>query len=145
MSGHKMIRGVWGPWSPTWSFTPRGPTPPRDVALEFDLTRNRGVLRWAPDPRGEKPVAYRVYASDEKGFSVSDRPYKVTVGTSDQVPSDVPRELRGRNLGHGAGGGGPRRSNSRARTRRSTAWSPWTRRASGAGLPTTPSRPGRSL
>ena len=83
-------KGLWGPWSPTWSFTPRGPAPPRDVALEFDRTRNRGSLRWAPDPHGEKPVAYRVYASDEKGFSVSDRPYKVTVGTSDQVPSLFP-------------------------------------------------------
>ena len=48
------------------------------------------LLRWAPNPTGEKPVAYRVYASDEKGFSVSDRPYKVTVGASDQVPSTFP-------------------------------------------------------
>ncbi|HQU41271.1 MAG: hypothetical protein B7Z73_03240 [Planctomycetia bacterium 21-64-5] len=29
-----------------------------------------------------------MYASDEKGFSVSDRPYKVTVGTSKSVPSE---------------------------------------------------------
>ncbi len=83
-------KGVWGPWSPTWSFTPRGPAPPRDVSLEFDRERNRGVLRWAPNPLGRKPVAYRVYASDEKGFSVSDRPYKVTVGVSDKMPSEFP-------------------------------------------------------
>ena len=83
-------KGVWGPWSPTWSFTPRGPAPPRDVSLEFDRERNRGILRWAPNPLGRKPVAYRVYASDEKGFSVSDRPYKVTVGVSEQVPSEFP-------------------------------------------------------
>jgi hypothetical protein len=80
-------KGVWGPWSPTWSFTPRGPTPPQEITLEFDPARGHGILRWAPNPLGEKPVAYRVYASDEKGFSVSDRPYKVTVGKSDQVPS----------------------------------------------------------
>jgi hypothetical protein len=83
-------KGVWGPWSPTWSFTPRGPAPPRDVRLEFDRERNRGVLRWSPNSLGKKPVAYRVYASDEKGFSVSDRPYKVTVGVSEKIPAEFP-------------------------------------------------------
>jgi hypothetical protein len=39
---------------------------------------------------GRKPVAYRVYASDEKGFSVSDRPYQVTVGVSEKMPSEFP-------------------------------------------------------
>jgi hypothetical protein len=83
-------KGVWGPWSPTWSFTPRGPTPPQDVTLEFDRERNRGVLRWAPNSRGRKPVLYRVHASDEKGFSVGDQPYKVTVGQSETIPSEFP-------------------------------------------------------
>ena len=44
-------KGVWGPWSPTWSFTPRGPAPPQNVSLEFDRERTRGVLHWAPGPR----------------------------------------------------------------------------------------------
>jgi hypothetical protein len=35
-------------------------------------------------------VAYRVHASDEKGFSVSDRPYTVTVGASAQLPPEFP-------------------------------------------------------
>jgi hypothetical protein len=83
-------KGVWGPWSSTWSFTPRGPAIPQDVRLEFDRERNRGVLRWAPNPRGRKPVAYRVYASNEKGFSVSDEPYMVTVGVSDEMPARFP-------------------------------------------------------
>ena len=83
-------KGVWGPWSPTWSFTPRGPAPPQDVYLEFDRERGRGVLRWAPNPVGHKPMAYRVYASDEKGFSVSDRPYTVTVGESKEMSSVFP-------------------------------------------------------
>jgi hypothetical protein len=83
-------KGVWGPWSPTWRFTPRGPAPPREVRLEFDRERNRGVLRWAPNPLGRKPVAYRVYASHEKGFTVSDRPYAVTVGVSEEMPSEFP-------------------------------------------------------
>jgi hypothetical protein len=83
-------KGVWGPWSRTWSFTARGPAPPRAVGLAFDREHNRGILRWAPGPLGRKPVAYRVYASDEKGFSVSDRPYKVTVGVSETIPSEFP-------------------------------------------------------
>ena len=83
-------KGVWGPWSQIWSFTTRGPTPPRDVSLEFDRERNRGVLHWAPNPLGRKPVAYRVYASNEKGFSVSDWPYKVTVGVSEKMPAEFP-------------------------------------------------------
>jgi hypothetical protein len=83
-------KGVWGPWSPTWSFTPRGPAPPRDVRFEYDPQHARGVLRWVNNPLGRRPVAYRVYGSDEKGFSISDRPYHVTVGISDKVPSEFP-------------------------------------------------------
>jgi hypothetical protein len=83
-------KGVWGPWGATWSFTTRGPAFPRDVRVEFDRDRNRGVLRWSPSQMGRKPVAYRVHASDEKGFSVSDRPYKVTVGVSGTLPSEFP-------------------------------------------------------
>ncbi len=81
-------RGVWGPWSKTWSFTPRGPAVPLDVALQFDQTL--GILRWSPNPQGRKPVAYRVYASDEKGFSVSDTPYKVSTGISQELPVEFP-------------------------------------------------------
>ncbi len=63
---------------------------PREVRLEFDRERNRGVLHWSPGPMGRKPVAYRVHASDEKGFSVSDRPYEVTVGAAGKMPSEFP-------------------------------------------------------
>jgi hypothetical protein len=83
-------KGVWGPWSPIWSFTSRGPAPSRDVRLEFEGEPNRGILRWAPSTLGRKAVVYRVYASDEKGFSVSDRPYAVTVGVSDKVAPEFP-------------------------------------------------------
>jgi hypothetical protein len=75
--------GVWGPWSATWRFTPRGPAPPLNVTLEYDAEKNRGILRWQPNPLGRKPVAYRVYASDEKGFSISDSPFSVAAGFYD--------------------------------------------------------------
>jgi hypothetical protein len=86
-------KGVWGPWSPTWSFTPRGPMPPVDVTLQFDAERGTGTLRWKPSPEGRKPARYRVYGSDEKGFSASDAPFTTTVGASKAVPSKRPENF----------------------------------------------------
>jgi len=83
----KNDKGVWGPWSATWSFTPRGPSPPVDVTLAFDSDRNVGTLRWKPNPTGRKPAKYRIYGSDEKGFSVYDKPFTVVVGASKEIPS----------------------------------------------------------
>jgi hypothetical protein len=70
-------KGVWGPWSAVWRFTARAPAPPVEVTLDFDAGRGVGTLRWKPDPAGRSPAGYRVYGSDEKGFSVSDQPYAV--------------------------------------------------------------------
>ena len=83
----KNEKGVWGPWSRTWSFTPHGPTPPTDVTVGFDQERGAGVLRWKPNASGRKPVKYRIYGSDEKGFSISDGPYQVNIGISKRLPS----------------------------------------------------------
>ena len=83
-------KGVWGTWSDTWSFVPRGPASPVNVTIQFDDRRTRGTLRWSPNPGGRKPVAYRVYASDEQGFSASDTPYPVTVGVSSTLPAEFP-------------------------------------------------------
>ena len=79
----KDANGVWGPWSRTWRFTPRGPSPPEKVAIEYDAQHNRGVLRWSPGRIGRRPATYRVYASDEKGFSVSDDAFEVAAGMYD--------------------------------------------------------------
>lgn len=65
--------GVWSEWSPTWTFRWQGPRVPRDVRVE---TTDQGILlRWSPNPKGERPVKYDVYGSDEKGFSVHKEPY----------------------------------------------------------------------
>jgi hypothetical protein len=77
-------KGVWGPWSATWSFTARGPNYPVDLSLDA------GVLRWKPNGAGRKPAGYRIYGSDEKGFSVSDAPYGVTIGICKELPSTFP-------------------------------------------------------
>lgn len=88
-------KGVWGPWSATWSFTARAPAPPHSLLLDYDPKQNRGTLRWSTGPKGHKPVSFRVYASDEKGFSVSDRPYKVTIGESKNLASEFPGNFIG--------------------------------------------------
>jgi len=94
-------QGLWGPWSRVWTFTPRGPGVPLGLALE--RTDNRCVLHWRPNPRGRRPVAYRVYGGDEKGFSVSDEPYKVNVGNqkdgrSPDFPANFVAEVAGDSL-----------------------------------------------
>jgi acetyl esterase/lipase len=82
----KNDKGVWGPWSKTWSFTPGGPAQPVKVTLDVA----RGILRWKPNAAGQKPVKYRVYGSDEKGFSVSDEAYRRNVGQSKDLPAQAP-------------------------------------------------------
>jgi hypothetical protein len=84
-------KGVWGPWSKTWSFTPSGPAEPVEVSLESAKgSDDKTVLRWKPNPVGRKPIKYRIYGSDEKGFSVSDEPYRRNVGQSKDLPALAP-------------------------------------------------------
>src|SRR4029077_19703292 len=83
-------QGVWGPWSKTFSFTPQAPNYPVAVALTYDRDKGTGLLKWKANPVGQKPVTYRVYGRDEKGFSVSDVPYKVTIGTSKELKPEFP-------------------------------------------------------
>src|SRR5581483_7069917 len=80
--------GVWGAWSRSWSFTPEGPAAPIDVTLS--VVDGRGILRWKPNPSGQAPAKYRIYGSDEKGFSMSDEPYQAAVGKSKDVPPTRP-------------------------------------------------------
>ncbi len=84
-------KGVWGPWSETWSFTAGGPAVPLEARMDFDPARAAGVLRWKPNPAGSRPAKYRVYGSDEKGFTASDDPYPVLVGNQKNgLPSTFP-------------------------------------------------------
>ncbi len=77
-------KGVWGPWSAIWSFTPRAPNHPVKLAIES------GTLRWSANPTGRKPASYRVYGSDERGFSISDQPYAVAVGATKELANPFP-------------------------------------------------------
>jgi hypothetical protein len=80
----KDAKGVWGPWSAIWSFTAKAPNYPLEVTIDS------GVLRWKPNPSGATPARYRIYGSDERGFSVSDRPYPVSVGACKELSNPFP-------------------------------------------------------
>ena len=81
-------KGVWGPWSKTWSFTPRGPALPLDVTVDYDQAKGVGTLRWKANPVGRAPVKYRVYGSDEKGFTIADQRHQSVVGVTKEAMAD---------------------------------------------------------
>ncbi|UCD51922.1 MAG: hypothetical protein JSW27_04650, partial [Phycisphaerales bacterium] len=86
----KDSNGVWGSWSDTWSFTAQGPAYPVDVALRFDPDIGIGTLTWSANLVGRPPAKYRVYGSDEKGFTVHDRPYEVKLGDTEELANPFP-------------------------------------------------------
>jgi hypothetical protein len=75
-------KGVWGPWSRTWSFTARGAACPIEVRMDHDRDKGVGTLRWKANPAGKRPAKYRVYGSEEKGFTIGDERYQGTIGVS---------------------------------------------------------------
>ncbi len=89
--------GVWGPWSRTFRFQVKAPGVPLDLKLVPDGAGGF-VLTWRPNPQGESPAAYKVYGSDERGFTASDTEYLVNRGKGfvrsieeyEAKPSDAP-------------------------------------------------------
>ena len=81
-------KGVLGPWSKTWSFTARGVACPVEVTVDYDQAKGLGTLRWKANPAGKRPAKYRVYGSDEKGFTIGDQRYQSTVGVSKKEMAD---------------------------------------------------------
>jgi hypothetical protein len=81
-------KGVWGSWSKTWQFTPRGPAHPLDVTVDYDQAKGIGTLRWKANPVGHRPVKYRVYGSDEKGFTIADQRHQSVVGVTKEAMAD---------------------------------------------------------
>jgi hypothetical protein len=86
----KDANGLWGPWSRTWSFIAQGPEYPVNVALKHDPDTGTGTLTWSAHPVGRAPARYRVYGSDEKGFTVQDTPYEVNLGATKDLPNPFP-------------------------------------------------------
>jgi hypothetical protein len=98
----KDCNGVWGPWSVTWSFTAQGPAYPVNVALKHNPDTGIGTLTWHANPIGRPPTSYRIYGSDEKGFTVHDTPYEVHLGDTKELtnpfPSNFVAEVKGTSL-----------------------------------------------
>ena len=86
----KDSNGVWGPWSDTWSFTAQGPAYPIDLAIKHNAGTGIGTLTWSANPAGRAPAKYRVYGSDEKGFTVHDAPYEVKLGDTKELANPFP-------------------------------------------------------
>jgi hypothetical protein len=68
-------QGVWGNWSPIWKFKWQGPRIP--VNLTSTIQDQNITISWQPNPRGERPVRYEVYGSNERGFTPSKKEYDV--------------------------------------------------------------------
>ena len=90
-------KGVWGPWSATWSFRLKAPGVPLGVRLVSD-GKGAFILHWKANPQGERPVAWKVYGSDEKGFTASDAEHQAFRGKGsvrsmdeyEKKPKDAP-------------------------------------------------------
>jgi len=76
-------RRAWGPWSEVWEFTPGGPGIPLNLARRVDEQARTVTISWQDNPQGTRPVRYKVYGSNEKGFTVSDTEYEVWVGNQE--------------------------------------------------------------
>jgi len=76
----KNANGVWGPWSEVASFKCAAPSVPINVRAIADENAGIVVLTWEANPRGRRPVMFKVYGSDEKGFTISDTEYMVVMG-----------------------------------------------------------------
>ncbi|MGB2862264.1 MAG: Ig domain-containing protein [Sedimentisphaerales bacterium] len=81
-------KGVWGPWSKTWRFSVRGPSHPLYVTVDYDQAKGMGTLRWKANPVGRAPIKYRVYGSDEKGFTIADQRHQGVVGVTKEEMAD---------------------------------------------------------
>ncbi len=86
----KDSNGVWGPWSETWSFTAQGPAYPISLAIKHSEDTGIGTLTWSANPVGTAPARYRIYGSDEKGFTVHDAPYEVKLGDTKELANPFP-------------------------------------------------------
>lgn len=74
-------RGLWGDWSPIWSFSVKGPAYPRNLHWDFAAGNTTDILqlRWEANPDGTAPELYEVYSGNERdGFFPADTALRVT-------------------------------------------------------------------
>ncbi len=71
---------VWGPWSKTYSFSAVAPAVPLDATAKFDRANRVAQLTWQRGNNGAAPVRFRIYGSEERGFTANDHPYEYNDG-----------------------------------------------------------------
>ena len=76
----RSVEGVWGPWSPVFSFSALAPAVPANVTGRLDRSSRTVTLSWERGENGTKPVKYRIYGSAERGFTASDVRYRYNGG-----------------------------------------------------------------
>jgi len=72
-------KGVWGAWTRPFKFRCAAPGLP----VNLRVVAGKGMpvtIEWDDTPAARKAVAYRVYGSDEQGFTASDVEYVVRMG-----------------------------------------------------------------
>jgi hypothetical protein len=89
--------GVWGDWSKTVSFSAEASAVPLDVRASFDRGHRAARLGWQPGKGGTKAARYRIYGSEERGFSANDSPYDYNAGLEGvrQAPGNLFMETQG--------------------------------------------------
>ena len=84
-------QGVWGGWSEVSSFTPEAPAVPGHAEAKFDADTRTLHVSWSAGSGGSKPVEFRVYGSNERGFSANDKAYSFNAGLAgvEQAPANL--------------------------------------------------------
>lgn len=72
--------GVWGPWSDIFSFSVEAPGIPQNPQITYSPGTQKAKLFWKPNNKGTGIKCYKIYGSNERGFSVSDTVYKYNAG-----------------------------------------------------------------
>jgi hypothetical protein len=60
------------------------------LAIKYDAGAGIGTLTWSANPVGRAPAMYRIYGSDEKGFTVHDTSYEVKLGDTKEFANPFP-------------------------------------------------------
>jgi hypothetical protein len=71
---------VWGPWSKTYAFSAIAPAVPVNVTANFNRDKRTVQLTWQNGKDGTQPVSYRIYGSEERGFTAHDERYEYNDG-----------------------------------------------------------------
>jgi hypothetical protein len=93
----RSLEGVWGHWSDVFSFRANAPAVPVQAEAEYDSGKSSALLTWMAGEGGTEPVSYRIYGSNERGFTPKEEPYTYDAGLagSKEAPANLLFETNG--------------------------------------------------